>query len=66
MFFYITLFYLQMLWTKELKMNTVHVEDVCRALWYLCNHGKTGEVYHIVDKGDTSKLEIFHNHYFSL
>lgn len=49
---------MKMLWTKELKMNTVHVEDICRALWFLCNHGKTGEVYHIVDKGDTTQGKI--------
>ncbi|XP_029644572.1 dTDP-glucose 4,6-dehydratase isoform X3 [Octopus sinensis] len=49
---------MKMLWTKELKMNTVHVEDMCRALWFLCNHGKTGEIYHIVDKGDTTQGKI--------
>ena len=37
-------------------MHTVHVLDVCRAIWHACLHGKSGEVYHIVDKGDTSKL----------
>lgn len=44
-------------------MNTVHVEDICRALWFLCNHGKTGEVYHIVDKGDTSKSDMSYNYF---
>ena len=42
-----------MLWTKDLKMNTVHVDDLCRAVWHLCRHGKRREIYNIVDKGDT-------------
>ena len=45
----------QMLWTKDLQMNTVHVLDVCRAVWHLCNHGNRGQVYNIVDSNNTSK-----------
>lgn len=44
-----------MLWTKDLQMNTVHVLDVCRAVWHLLNHGKKGQVYNIVDSNNTSK-----------
>ncbi|XP_064595952.1 dTDP-glucose 4,6-dehydratase-like [Liolophura sinensis] len=48
---------MKMLWTKDLKMNTVHVEDVCRALWHLCHHGNRGEIYNIVDdSGSTQGL----------
>ena len=36
-------------------MNTVHVRDVCRALWFLRDQGSNGEVYNIVDKSGTSK-----------
>ena len=36
-------------------MNTVHVLDVCRAVWHLCNHGNRGQVYNIVDNNNTSK-----------
>jgi hypothetical protein len=36
-------------------MNTVHVDDVSRALWYLTTHGNNGEVYNLVDNGETSK-----------
>lgn len=35
-------------------MNTVHVKDVCKALWHLCLHGARGEIYHLADMGDTS------------
>ena len=36
-------------------MNTVHVLDVCRALWHLTTHGDTGQVYNLVDKSESSK-----------
>ena len=47
-----------MLWTKDLKMNTVHVDDVCRAVWHLCQNGKNGEIYNIVDDGNTSMYRV--------
>ncbi|CAL1533091.1 unnamed protein product [Lymnaea stagnalis] len=46
---------MQMLWTKDLKMNTVHVDDVVRAIWHLCFHGNRGQVYNLTDKGDTTQ-----------
>lgn len=36
-------------------MSTVHVTDVCRALWHLTSHGKSGDVFNLADKGDSSK-----------
>ena len=36
-------------------MNTVHVIDVCRALWHLQKAGQSGEVYNLADKGDTTQ-----------
>ncbi|CAH1788497.1 unnamed protein product [Owenia fusiformis] len=49
---------MKMLWTGSLKMNTVHVYDVCRAILHLCHHGNKGEIYHLVDKGDTTQGKI--------
>jgi len=49
---------MQMLWSKDFKMNTVHVEDVARATWHLCCHGTNGEVYNLADKGDTTQGKI--------
>lgn len=48
--------FFQLLWTKDLKMNTVHVSDLCSAVWHVCLHGKAREVYNVVDPGDTSKF----------
>ncbi|KAJ0405301.1 hypothetical protein P43SY_001060 [Pythium insidiosum] len=37
---------------------TVHVNDVCRALWHLTSHGKSGEVFNLADKNDTNQEKI--------
>jgi len=49
---------MKFLWTKELRVNTVHVRDVCRALLLLAEKGKVGEVYNLSDKGDTDQETI--------
>ncbi|KAI9745117.1 MAG: hypothetical protein M1818_001395 [Claussenomyces sp. TS43310] len=57
---------LKYLWTKDLRCNTVHVLDACRALWQAAEwyaHGKKGwdskaygttPIFNLVDKGNTS------------
>ncbi|KAK2168956.1 hypothetical protein LSH36_13g22038 [Paralvinella palmiformis] len=49
---------MKLLWTKDLKMNTVHVHDVARALWHLCYHGNSGDIYNLADQGDTTQGKI--------
>lgn len=46
---------MKLLWSKDLKMNTVHVRDVVRALFHLAEKGVKGEVYNLADKGDTNQ-----------
>jgi len=46
---------MEFLWDKDLKINTVHVEDVCAALWHLASNGTVGEVYNLVDSNDTDQ-----------
>eukprot|EP01114_Cavostelium_apophysatum_P008476 TRINITY_DN209_c0_g1_i1.p1 TRINITY_DN209_c0_g1~~TRINITY_DN209_c0_g1_i1.p1 ORF type:complete len:367 (-),score=128.85 TRINITY_DN209_c0_g1_i1:122-1222(-) len=46
---------MEFLWDKDLKINTVHVEDVCAALWFLSQNGKVGEVYNLADSNDTDQ-----------
>ena len=36
-------------------MCTVHVDDACRALWHLSNHGNSGDVFNLADKSNTSE-----------
>ncbi|XP_047143812.1 uncharacterized protein LOC100209027 isoform X1 [Hydra vulgaris] len=49
---------MKLLWSKDLKMNTVHVNDVAIAIWFLCTHGKKGDVYNLVDKQDSTQGSI--------
>ena len=48
-------FFDQLLWSEDLCVNTVHVDDVCKAVWHLCNHGQHGQIYNLADNGRTSK-----------
>lgn len=45
------------LWDKDLKTNTVHVDDVCGALWHLATNTtvKSGETYNLADTNDTDQ-----------
>ena len=47
---------IQLLWTKDLHMDTVHVHDMCRAMWHIKDIGNNGEVFNVVDKGQSSEL----------
>lgn len=49
---------MKLLWTKDLHMNTVHVDDVCAAIWHLFTHGQSGQIYHLSDKGSTTQGKI--------
>jgi len=49
---------MEFLWSKDLKLNTVHVADVCAALWHLTSKGTVGEVYNLADSGDTDQGSI--------
>jgi len=46
---------MKFLWTKDLRINTVHVNDVVRALWHLCTHGNKGDIFNLADKNDTDQ-----------
>ena len=46
---------MKLLWTKDLKMNTVHVRDVLKALWHLKDAGQSGQIFNLADKGNTSE-----------
>jgi len=46
---------MKFLWSEGLRMNTVHVTDVCKALWHVATKCPAGEVYNLADKGETSQ-----------
>jgi len=43
------------LWTAELKINTVHVNDLCKGLWHAAMKCPNGSVWNLVDKNDTTQ-----------
>jgi len=49
---------MESLYSKDMRVNTVHVKDVAKALWFLCQNGKSGEVYNLADHGDTDQNKI--------
>ncbi|KAJ3079654.1 hypothetical protein HDU99_010402 [Rhizoclosmatium hyalinum] len=60
---------MNLLWTKDLKINTVHVTDVARAMWAATVQSsdggsrktpiaKGGEVYNLCDKSDSDQGSI--------
>eukprot|EP01114_Cavostelium_apophysatum_P001367 TRINITY_DN1117_c0_g1_i1.p1 TRINITY_DN1117_c0_g1~~TRINITY_DN1117_c0_g1_i1.p1 ORF type:complete len:369 (-),score=87.04 TRINITY_DN1117_c0_g1_i1:65-1171(-) len=46
-------------WWEEIKMNTVHVNDVVKALWHLAANAKPGDVYNLADKNDTDHKKVY-------
>lgn len=49
---------MKFLWTKDLKLNTVHVRDVAKAIWASCQHAAAGSVFNLADEGETDQGEI--------
>jgi len=47
---------MELLWTEKLRLNTVHVDDVVAALWFLAHSGIPGEAYNICDEADSCRL----------
>eukprot|EP01100_Stratorugosa_tubuloviscum_P004221 TRINITY_DN204_c0_g2_i1.p1 TRINITY_DN204_c0_g2~~TRINITY_DN204_c0_g2_i1.p1 ORF type:complete len:369 (+),score=206.53 TRINITY_DN204_c0_g2_i1:378-1484(+) len=46
---------MEFLWDKDLRINTVHVRDVCSALWHLTARGVNGAVYNLADQTETDQ-----------
>eukprot|EP01133_Synstelium_polycarpum_P017769 gene17769-21197_t len=44
---------MQFLWGSDLRYNTVHVNDVCKALWHVAATCPKGTIFNVSDKGDT-------------
>ena len=49
---------MQFLWTAALQLNTVHVRDVCKALWFLTDHGEIGQIFNLADSAKTNQGSI--------
>jgi len=49
---------MKFLWDKDLRINTVHVVDVCRALWHVSQKGSLGAIYNLCDKNKTDQGKV--------
>jgi len=49
---------MECLYSKDLRLNTVHVDDVAKALHFLCTHGNSGDVFNLADANDTDQGKI--------
>jgi len=43
---------MKFLWDKSLKLNVVHIDDVCAAIWTALTKAKAGSVYNLADQSD--------------
>jgi nucleoside-diphosphate-sugar epimerase len=51
---------METLYTKHLQINTVHVKDVAKALWFLTSKGDNGSVWNLADHGETDQGKVNH------
>jgi nucleoside-diphosphate-sugar epimerase len=49
---------METLYSSGLRVNTVHADDVAKALHFLCTKGTTGAVYNLSDGNDTDQGKI--------
>ncbi|KAF5300487.1 hypothetical protein FQA39_LY02286 [Lamprigera yunnana] len=50
---------MKLLWNADLKLNTVHIIDVCRATWFVCTRDDTlGQIYNVVDDSESTQGSI--------
>jgi len=49
---------MECLYTKDLRLNTVHADDVAKALVFLCTKGDKGAIFNLADKNDTDAGKI--------
>lgn len=49
---------METLYSKKLQVNTVHVKDVVKALWFLTSKGDNGSVWNLCDSGETDQGKI--------
>ena len=46
------------LWDEHMKINTVHVSDVCRALWLLYRAAGARSIWNLCDRSDTNQGKV--------
>jgi len=50
---------MKFLWSEDLRINTVHVHDVCKAIWHCASPSvKPGSTFNLCDKNDTTQEKV--------
>lgn len=50
---------MKLLWSRDLIMNTVHVHDLCRAIWYLAQRDDSlSQIYNVADCSNSTQGSI--------
>jgi len=49
---------MECLYSKDLRTNTVHADDVAKALHFLTTNGESGAVFNLADQNDTDQGKI--------
>jgi len=49
---------METLYSSGLRVNTVHVDDVAKALAFLCKNGKSGDIFNLADPNETDQGKI--------
>jgi len=49
---------MECLYTKDLRLNTVHADDVAKALHFLCSNGDSGSIWNLADSNETDAGKI--------
>jgi len=48
-----------LLWEKEKKINMVHVEDICRAIFYAIEKGNKGDIYNLSNEENVTQQKFY-------
>jgi len=48
---------METLYSSGLRVNTVHVDDVAKALAFLCKNGKSGDIFNLADPNETTRAK---------
>ena len=46
---------MKLLWSGDLRLNTVHVRDVVKAVLHVADKGLKNQVFNLCDKNDTGR-----------
>jgi len=49
---------MKFLWSDDLRINTFHVNDVCKAIWLACTTLPPGSLYNLADDADTNQAKV--------